>query len=245
MSQKVRVINQVLDNLTSDEIVVRVCSAIEKRRPIIIATVNPEFMVLSSRNEKFARTLSKFDVKTADGTGIVFMSALFGHKFRSRVTGADLTHELIGIANQKRFKVVMLGGSEESALKACNRLRNDYPSLNVDCISGGTINPDRIDDGLIKKIREAKPDILFVGLGSPKQEYFITKLSETVTIPVTMGVGGTIDFISGVARRAPRWMRSMGQEWLWRLVTQPKRFGRIINATIVFPWYYLLWKIKH
>lgn len=244
MLQKVQVINQTIDNISREALLGKIQSAIKNKQVLKIATVNPEFIVASVRNAKFAKSLSNFDIKLADGFGIVFMSALFGQGSVIRTTGVDLTYDLIKSANANKVKITMLGASEESAHQACNKLRSNYPSLKVDCISGGVINPDDIDATLIENLRTSKPDILFVGLGSPKQEYFIEKVQQLLPPCVTMGVGGTIDFISGTAHRAPKFLRSVGLEWLWRLVTQPKRFNRIINAVIVFPAYYLRWKIS-
>jgi len=243
MSQTIKVINQEIDNLSTDEISDIVTDSIRKREFVSIATVNPEFLVSSVKNHKFAHTLSKFNIKTADGFGVLLMSALFGHRFSNRVTGVDMTYKLIDIANKNKYKVVMVGASEDSALKACNKIRYNYPSLQIDCIGGGVIDPNIIDKDLAEQLHRYKPDILFVGLGSPKQEFFIENAQKKIGAPVAMGVGGTIDFISGVAHRAPKWLRSIGLEWLWRLFTQPRRLSRIITATIIFPLYYLRWII--
>lgn len=243
MLPKIRVINQELDNLEMKEVLTAIGRAISNRKATSIATVNPEFMVESVRDKRFAKVLADFDLKIVDGVGITILSAIFGAKFKQRITGADLTRSIINIANNNRYKIVTIGSSDNSAFNACRKLRNDYPSLQIDCIGGGVIDPHHIKTDIIDKLRAAKPDILLVGLGAPKQEFFIENIQKIICIPVAIGVGGTIDFISGTAHRAPGWLRSIGLEWLWRLVTQPRRLGRIFTATVVFPIYYLRWKL--
>jgi len=239
-NSKIQVLNQSIDNLTMDEVIDMVKKSIDGHKTISIATVNPEFMVLSARDKKFAQVLKGFTIKTPDGFGITLLPRIFWRgKFKARITGADLSWRIFTLANKHGYRVLMLGASDEAANAACRVLRGDCPSLKIKCISGGTINPFDANKKLLDDIKAFKTDILLVGLGSPKQEYFIDKYQKELGASVAVGIGGTIDFIAGSARRAPLWMRQIGLEWLWRVTLEPHRFRRILNATIIFPCYYI------
>lgn len=234
--ETIKVLDQKIDNIKLSELLKIIDSTNIKDDFLSIATINPEFLVLSHQDKKFAQALQKFDIKVADGYGIIFMTKLFYKKpIAIRITGVELSNKLFSYANKNHKKVVLLGASEKNAQLACSNLKRNYPMLKVKCISGGTIDPHNVNDGLIKEIKDYKPSILLVGLGCPKQEYFILNHAHKIGANVAVGVGGTIDFIAGSAKRAPRLMQNIGLEWLWRLFLEPKRFRRIFNATIVFP----------
>lgn len=236
----IRVINQDIDNTTIDDVVKRAKCAIDDNGFLTIATVNPEFLVLSARDEKFSSTLKKFDIKVPDGFGTVALPRLLGRgKFKQRITGVDLSWKLLALAGRSKYKIMLLGASRDNSQKACAKIRANFPSICVKCISGGVINPFDIKNDLKSEITAFKPDILLVGLGAPKQEYFITNNARNLGINVAIGVGGTIDFLSGASLRAPEWMQSIGIEWLWRLFIEPRRWRRIFTAVFVFPCVYI------
>ena len=239
----IQVINQSIDNITADEALARVSEAIRSRHYLSIATINPEIIVLSARDKSYARILSKLNLRLPDGAGLTLISRYFGHaKFKERIPGVDFIGNLLVLAEKKNYKVMTLGAGVESARKAEINLRRRYPDMAVKCLSGGIIDPDNADRDIIFSIKSFKPDIIIVGLGAPKQEYFIANYQKKLNIPVAIGAGGTIDFMAGIAHRAPAAMRSLGLEWLWRLILYPKRWRRITNAVFVFPWLYIRWR---
>lgn len=236
---KISVLGQEIDNITLDEVISYVVDTTNKHSSRTIATINPEFLVLSQHNSKFSSTLKKFDTKVVDGAGIVFLTRLFGRgSFRQRITGVELSDALIKLAAKENYKVAIIGASDHANKLACQKLQSKYKNLKMFCTSGGVINPNNIDKKLVADIKKFAPNITLVGLGAPKQEYFIEKMALEVN-SVYVGVGGTIDFIAGTAKRAPKFMRSFGLEWLWRLFVEPRRWRRILNATIVFPYYFI------
>ena len=242
-SPSIQIINQNIDNLTASEALESADNAIHSRRYLSIATVNPEIIVLSARSKTYAGVLSRLGLRLPDGIGLTLMSRLFGKaKFKERIPGVDFVKSLLVLAEKKGYKVLMLGAGIASSLKAEKILRRQYPNLAIKCLSGGVIDPYNADQHTIEQIKSFNPDILIVGLGAPKQETFILNYQKKLGAYVAIGAGGTIDYLAGQARRAPRIIRRLGLEWLWRLLLYPSRWRRILTATIVFPFLYLKWR---
>ena len=196
-----------------------------------IATVNPEFILQASKDEKFKTILNQTDLNVADGFGLQCAAWFLGKKIGERITGVDLTWEIAKIAAEKKYSIFLLGATEGVAEKASFRLRLLNPELEIAGTYAGA--PD--EEGIIDRINESQADILLVAFGSPKQEKFIFDNKDQLCTKLAMGVGGTFDYIAGIESYAPVWMRKGGLEWLYRLVTQPKRWKRIFNAVIIFP----------
>jgi len=220
-----------IDNLSLREVLERVESFMRDNKQHYIVTVNPEFLVLAQKDKDFRKILNKADLSVPDGIGIVFASLLKKNNLiRSRVTGVDLFEEICYLASMKNWNIFLYGAREETREEVKNNLLRKYPELRVNCLSeNGFLNDYKINDLNTK-------GILFVALGAAKQEKWINENLENMpNIKLAVGVGGTFDFISGNVSRAPVILRKIGLEWLWRLIIQPKRFPRIINAVIIFP----------
>ncbi len=155
-----------------------------------------------------------------------------------RIAGADLFWDLLALAEENGWKVFLLGGSEGVAKMTTEKIKIRFPRLNiVGAISGGKIENYK-DPRLVQEVISAKPHMVFVAFGCPKQEKWISyNLSSFPSPVVAMGVGGTFDFVAGKTKRAPAVLRTLGLEWLWRLILEPKkRLKRIFRAVVVFPW---------
>jgi N-acetylglucosaminyldiphosphoundecaprenol N-acetyl-beta-D-mannosaminyltransferase len=207
-----------------------------------IYTPNPEMLVAAHRDHAFRDILNKGDLNICDGRGI----QLFGG-IRYRIPGVEFMQELCEVAGKEKKTVYLLGSSSDEILKKVkNKLKEVYPKLEIVGFSTGPLLDKKglgDSDETIKNINSTNPDILFVAFGHGKQEYWIDQnLQKFPCVKIAMGVGGSFDFISGNKKRAPRCMRKMGMEWLWRLLVEPKRIKRIINAIIVFP--YFIFKSK-
>jgi len=232
--------NLPLHNITSKSLMERIESAIKSRHPISIATVNPEFIVAAHRDKKFFDTLVNFDYRIVDGSGIMLLTRIFTRQhFVERVTGSDMTTDLLKMASENGHRIMLLGGTAESSALAGANIKKKYPNILIDCFDGGIINPNAIKPEVLNRIEEFAPDILLVALGMRKQEYFIESVKQKFTIPVMIGVGGTIDFLSGTIKRAPKIIKTLYLEWLWRLILQPSRIKRIGQAVFIFPWIYI------
>ena len=175
-------------------------------------------------DEKLMKLLNSAAIQIPDGIGIVVASRIKGGKIKKRITGIDLMEKIIRRASEKSYRVFLLGAKPGIADEASKILEKRYPGLIIAGIMDGYFKDD---DEAVNTIKNAKPDILFVAMGSPKQEYWITKNMEKLTVPLCMGIGGSLDVISGNVKRAPGIMRKSGLEWLYRLFKEPWRFGRM------------------
>ncbi len=192
-----------------------------------IATVNADFVVNSLHDAELRRILQESDMATADGTPLVLGARMLGVPIRDRVTGADLVPELAKLAAEKGFSIFFLGAKQGVGARAADMLKQRHPSLKI----AGVLSPPNrpmleMDPSVIETVKAARPDILLVAFGNPKQEKWISRHAKTLRVPVAIGVGGTFDMIAGVTQRAPRWMQRTGLEWSYRLIQEPRRLWK-------------------
>jgi N-acetylglucosaminyldiphosphoundecaprenol N-acetyl-beta-D-mannosaminyltransferase len=182
---------------------------------------------------EFARILREADLVLPDGIGLIWASQwlekrrITSHGLRQRVAGSTLTWRLAELAAQQGWRVFFLGAAEGVAARAANTLMERYPAL---CVAGVYAGSPRAEDedSIVGKVQEAGPHVLLVAYGAPKQDRWIARNAARLNVPVMMGVGGSLDFIAGVAVRAPAWMQSLGLEWLHRLINEPWRWRRML-----------------
>ena len=208
-----------------------------------IMTPNSEMLVESFKNDKFREVLQSSSLNIPDSVGLLYAAKFKRKKLPERVTGVDTVVKLCSQL-PKKHSVFLLGAKEGVAEKTAEKLKKINPELNVvGTFSGSPSEKDSVE--IISKIKEARPHLLLVAFGAPKQDLWIAEhISQMPSVRVAMGVGGTFDFIAGVRKRAPALLRSVGLEWMYRLVKQPSRFKRIMNAVVVFPWLVLCCKNK-
>jgi len=206
-----------IDTFSREKTLARVSEFLNEERFHRVITLNPEFLVESERNQYFKENLRRGDLVVADGFGIVLAGKLYRQDI-SRFPGADLLHEVLKIAEEKRHAVALIvregGLSSDDEIRAA--LLEKYPKLEL-------TDPD-------------SAAVIFCNYGAPEQEFFIEELRNKVrnNVRLGMGVGGSFDYLTGKVKRAPLWMRTVGLEWFWRLLRQPKRVKRIWNAIFVF-----------
>jgi N-acetylglucosaminyldiphosphoundecaprenol N-acetyl-beta-D-mannosaminyltransferase len=208
-------------------------------KAFFIATPNPEMLLEARKNEYFKKTLQSTDLNIADGSGILLASKILGNPLPERVTGVDFMLSICRESVNMGAKIFLLGAQEGIAEKAKEKLEGQFPGISI--VSTYSGSPDPINEQKIcSLINESGADILFVAFGAPKQELWLARNLENLPkIKITMGVGGAFDFIAGVRKRAPVWMRKLWLEWLFRLIQEPKRLKRIFNATVKFPLVFL------
>lgn len=204
-----------------------------------IATVNPEFVMKTTKDKKFKELLEKTDLNVVDGVGLLwarevlngkkFMKAgreILGGKNRNDlVSGADLIGELCRLAGEKKYKVFFLGGFGDRAERTANHFKSKFQISNskIDWSPG---EPDISNREVLKKINGFKPDLLFVAYGMKKQEEWIYYNKDKVDFGVAIGVGRSFDYYSGDLKRAPESWRKLGLEWFYSLIKEPKRIKR-------------------
>jgi N-acetylglucosaminyldiphosphoundecaprenol N-acetyl-beta-D-mannosaminyltransferase len=205
-----------------------------------IVTANPEILLEAKRDPSYWQTLRQADLRLVDGTGLQFVGWLSGASPK-RLRGADLADQLVRQAAEKGKIVAFVGGAPGVADKAAWVMRQRYPSLRVVAEQGGHVDKngagDASDEETLHRLTLAAPELLLVAFGHPKQEEWIKRhLAELPSVKIAVGVGGTLDFWAGTAKPAPNALRAVGLEWLWRLIREPRRWKRIINAVVMFPW---------
>lgn len=205
-----------------------------------VVTPGPEFLLESTANKDFHRILNRSDLSLPDGMGVYLAARIIGRPLRHRITGVDFILALMAHAAKQGSRVFLFGGQPGAADKAAEKLLQQHPGLAIVGIESGYRGPWQKlhDHQIIKKIRLAKPDILLVALGAPKQELWIDRHRQALhNVKIAIGVGRTFDYLAGIVTRAPKTMQKLGLEWLHTFFTanqyyQPqKRRQRIVNAT--------------
>ncbi len=167
---------------------------------------------------------------TADGQAVVWASRVLGDPLPERVAGIDLMEALFALAAERGYGVYILGARGEVLERAVAELRRRHPGLRVAGYRDGYFGDDE-EEAVAAAIRDARPDMLFVAISSPRKEYFLGTHGPSLGVPFAMGVGGAIDVVAGATRRAPAWMQKLGLEWLYRLLQEPRRLVRRYATT--------------
>ncbi len=191
----------------------------------MLVTLNTEMAVIAQKDAKLQEIINRASLVLPDSFGIKWAAGL-----KDKVTGVELVEALCGLAQKVGHKVAFFGGEEGVAKTAAEKLVEKYPSLKVWATYKGFLSEDE-EKEMLSTLKTDPPDILFVGLGIPRQEKWIASNIENLRIPLALGVGGSFDVISGKVKRAPVLFQRMNLEWLYRLLTQPKRrFKRVITS---------------
>ena len=222
-----RLLGVRVDDVTMEEAVAWVDSTIRIGTPSQIATVNVEFLVAAQRDEAFLESLNRADLCVPDSIGILWQARILGRRLRRRVPGVDLVRAVASLATKRGYRLFLLGAAPGVAELAARNLVSANPGLQIAGTFCGTPDPSQ-EERISEIVRDARPDILFVAYGAPKQELWIARNITNCETHVAMGVGGSLDFIAGVVRRAPKTWRSAGFEWLYRLLSQPWRWRRML-----------------
>lgn len=210
-------------------------AAIAHRQPRQICTANPEFLMAAQSDPEFFTLLNQADLVLPDGMGLLFAARWLGGHLPERVAGSDLIYQLAEQAALHGWRLFLLGAAEGVAQAAAEVLQKRYTGL---CVAGTWAgSPHLVDDAeALARIHAAQPDVVLVAYGAPAQDKWIRRNVQQMRVPVSMGVGGSFDFVAGVVPRAPVWVQRLALEWLYRLYRQPWRWRRIATATIAFPW---------
>ena len=219
---KVNILGITVDTYSMPETVEQIRQAVEGPVSIRVVTANPEMIYASVRNQRLKRLINSAEVVTADGIGVVWAARRLGTPVRERVTGIDLVQALFSVANHGKWRIFFLGGKPGVAEQAGNQVVQKYPGIILDA-GHGYFRPEE-EPCVLEKIRRFQPDILLVGLGAPRQEYWIAEHPGLAT--VSIGVGGSFDALAGVVIRAPKRIQEFHIEWLYRLWKEPWRWKR-------------------
>jgi N-acetylglucosaminyldiphosphoundecaprenol N-acetyl-beta-D-mannosaminyltransferase len=229
---RVDVLGVALDPVRLDDAVARCEQAIEDGGYYQHMSVNVAKLVALQGDTRLREAVSACGLVTADGQGIVWASRLLGRPLPERVAGIDLMARLLERAEERGHRVYILGARESVLEEALARLRRRHPRLTIAGSHHGYFGTGEAA-GIVEEIRAARPDMLFVAMTSPLKELFLDDYGPSLGVPFAMGVGGSVDVIAGVTRRAPRLLQRLGLEWLYRLLQEPRRLARRYLVTNV------------
>jgi N-acetylglucosaminyldiphosphoundecaprenol N-acetyl-beta-D-mannosaminyltransferase len=223
-------------NLSEDEAVTAIDRLLADGRPHYMAVVNAAKIAAASGDERLRRALAQADIVTADGMSVVWASRALGRPLKQRVTGIDLFERLVEHAARAGLSVYFLGAREEAVRRLVERFTSLHPDLRLAGYRNGYFQPSE-SSAVAETIRRSKADLLFVAMGSPAQEYWIASNLAGTGARFALGVGGSFDHLSGLARRAPVWVQEIGFEWLYRLLREPRRlWRRYLIGNTAFIW---------
>jgi N-acetylglucosaminyldiphosphoundecaprenol N-acetyl-beta-D-mannosaminyltransferase len=220
-----RVLGVRVDCVDMDGALKRIEELVDSGGHHLVATVNPEFVMLTHRDREFARVLEAADLCIPDGSGVVWAARRQGCNMPGPVTGVDLIPPLAALCVRRDWRLFLLGAGPGVADDLAARLRRDNPALDVASFAGSA-DPSA-DAETVAAVARHRPRVLLVAFGAPRQELWIDRAGKRLDVPVAIGVGGSFDYLTGRVARAPRWMRSAGLEWLFRLMIQPWRLRRM------------------
>lgn len=221
-----RILGMPVDAVTYREVIGRVQERVINRQLFWILAMNPEKIMKALSSPELRRLLLQADLFIPDGIGILVAGRIQGTPYPQRVAGADLLEELVREAAGSGWKIYLLGAAPSVAEETAQIWLEKYPSLQVAGVRNGYFSTDE-EEQVAAGIEAAAPEMLFVAMGSPRQEQFIAKYGKRMNVPVVMGVGGSFDVVSGRVDRAPVWMQKLGLEWSWRLIKEPRRILRM------------------
>ena len=214
-----------VDALTMTEVLHQVDKTIAARGRLRIGIVNAAKLVHMRREPTLRTDVLSCDLILADGMPVVWASRLLGRPLPERVAGIDLMYQMLLRGNEKTYRVYCLGASEDVLAAAAARITSDYRHVRLVGRHHGYFT-NQEEPGIVAAITDAKPDILLVGMSTPKKERFLARWSDQLNVPVCHGVGGSFDVLAGKVRRAPRAWQRLGLEWLYRVCQEPRRLWR-------------------
>lgn len=226
---RMKFMNTEIDNLTMKEALCKIDCLIRQNKNAYVVTPNVDHIVQLEEGGELCEVYEHADLILTDGKPLMWIAKWYKTPIKEKISGSDLFPLLCGLAARRGYKMFFLGAAEGVAAKAAENLKKRYPGLNV----VGTYSPpfgfEKDENEMTKiedMIHQAAPHILIVGLGCPKQEKFIYHNREKLGVPISLGLGASLDFEAGNVKRAPKWMSNCGLEWVYRITQDPKRMAK-------------------
>ena len=223
---KIDVMGVGFDNLTKKEFTERARQMLNTREKGYVVTPNAEIVYEAVHDSSFRDLLNGAALVLPDGAGVVMGAKILGTPLKEKVAGIEFGEEICKLLAENGGKLYLLGSKPGIADQAGEKLKTKYPGLTICGTADGYFKDEA---SVVAKINEAEADVVFVCLGAPKQEKFIRNHFEELNATLYLGLGGSLDGYAGVAQRAPKWMIDLSLEWLYRLLKEPKRLGRMMR----------------
>ena len=230
MKENTAVLNCRVDLIDKDNALSLVKKSIEEKKNFQIITINPEMIMNAQNDLSFLNIVNSSDLNIVDGIGVK-IALKFQKINQNQIRGVDFSRSLVELASKNSYRIAFLGAKEEVIQKTKENFLQQYPNLNIVYLRNGYF---KNDEEIMNEIISSNPQILLVGLGSPKQEEIISKLKTKLNGCTMVGVGGRFDVFSGIVKESPEIYRKLGLEWLYRTVKQPERFKRIFPTLPIF-----------
>ncbi len=236
---RIKFMNTEIDNLTMSEALDRIEDLIRKDKNSYVVTPNVDHIIRLEKDKELQAAYHNASLILTDGMPLVWISRLYGTPIKEKISGSDLFPKLCELSAQKGYRMFFLGAKEGVGARAARNLKSRFPSLSI----VGTYSPPygfEKDKSEMEKIREmiriARPHILIVCFGCPKQELFMLHNRDELGVPISLGLGASLDFEAGYFKRAPKWMSENGFEWVYRLFQNPGRLAKryLIDDTKIF-----------
>ena len=236
MPERIHLLGAPLDAVTLEDAVKVVDEAVASRRPTLNASLNAAKLVRMQTDSELRESVELCDIVTADGVPVVWAARALGHEVPGRVNGTDLMEVLFAHAAERGYSVFLFGSEPGIVSRARAEIERRHPAIRIAGTQHGFFDPSE-EEAVVQRIAAARPDILFIALGTPQKELFQARHQDALGVPFTMGVGGSFEVLAGVRRRAPHWAQRAGLEWAFRMVQEPRRLaGRYLvgNAQFIY-----------
>ena len=223
---KTDVLGVLYDNITMEEALQKGRKLLEGDRAAYCVTPNAEMAYEALHDEEFCALLNRADLVLPDGAGVVLGAKILKTPLKQKVAGIEFAQNLLPILEETGKKLYLLGSKPGIAELAAEKMKEKCPDLQICGMADGYFKDEA---EVVRKVNDAGADVLFVCLGAPKQEKFMAEHQKDLKVKLMIGLGGTLDGIAGTVKRAPKWMIRLNLEWLYRLIKEPRRFGRMMR----------------
>ena len=227
---KTEILGVRFDDLTQQEAAQRGRQLLEEDKFHYVVTPNPEFLLAAEKDPEFRRVLNAADLVLPDGIGVVYSAKILGTPLKERVPGIEFAEAMLSALNEMGGRLYLLGAKPGVAEEAGRRICARYPALVLCGTHDGYFKDEQ---AILPEIAAAKPDLLFVCLGAPKQEKWMARWGQHTGAKLAIGLGGCLDVFAGNVQRAPERWQKLGLEWAYRLKKEPKRIGRMAKLPLV------------
>ena len=223
---RIEILGVPFDNITKSEAVEHAFKLQTEHKAYYVVTPNPEIVMLAKDNADMLSAVKDAELVIADGIGVIYGAKILGTPLKDRIPGIDFTGALMAKMNEEGRSLFLFGAKPGVAEKAAENLAAKFPGIKIVGTNDGYFKDD---EPIIEKINAAKPDLMLVCLGAPKQELWMQKNAPRLDVGIMVGAGGSLDVFAGVVERAPEVWQRLGLEWLHRLLKEPRRIGRMMK----------------
>lgn len=233
--KRLKILGVPIDKVDMDSAISRVADCLRQKKKCVVCTPNSEIVMLAQKSGELRNFIETADLVVPDGIGLVLASRIVKNPLSERVTGIDLMDRILGYCSENGKSVFIMGSRPGVAEKAAANISQKFKDISFAGTHHGYFkgyhtgcenSPEEVE--VIEKINAAKPDVLFIAMGAPKQELWISKHKDRLDATIIMGVGGSADVYAGEVQRAPMAYQKLGLEWLYRLIKEPWRYKRMM-----------------